>query len=85
MKISKLLVLGAMLLVGKNAWAAVDANVWQKPAFPFFPEVTEFATYKTTATLPGAVDGEELYLYNVSAHVLDQWQQLGNTCQSDFS
>ena len=69
MKISKLLVLGAMLLVGKNAWAAVDANVWQKPAFPFFPEVTEFATYKTTATLPGAVDGEELYLYNVSAHM----------------
>jgi len=69
MKISKLLVLGAMLLVGKNAWAAVDANVWQKPAFPFFPEVTEFATYKTTATLPGAVDGEELYLYNVGAHM----------------
>ena len=69
MKLTKLLVLGALLLVGKNAWAGVDANVWQKPTFPVFPEVTEFATYKTTATLPSAVDGGELYLYNVGAHM----------------
>ena len=69
MKLTKLLVLGVLLLVGKNAWAAVDANVWQKPTFPVFPEVTEFATYKTTATLPSAVDGGELYLYNVGAHM----------------
>ena len=69
MKLTKLLVLGVLLLVGKNAWAAVDANVWQKPAFPAFPEVTEFATYKTTATLPSAADGEELYFYNVGTHM----------------
>ena len=69
MKLTKLLVLGVLLLVGKNAWAAVDANVWQKPTFPVFPEVTEFATYKTTATLPSAVDGGELYLYNVGTHM----------------
>ena len=69
MKLTKLLVLGVLLLVGKNAWAAVDANVWQKPAFPAFPEVTEFATYKTTATLPSEVDGEELYFYNVGTHM----------------
>ena len=31
MKLTKLLVLGALLLVGRSAWA-VDANVWTKPA-----------------------------------------------------
>ena len=49
MKITRLLVLGAVLLLGSNAARAVDANVWPQPAAP-----TEFASM---------VDGETYYFY----------------------
>jgi len=48
MKIAKLLVLSALLLLGSNVAKAVDDNVWQKPS------VTEFASL---------VDGEVYYFY----------------------
>lgn len=60
MKITKLLVLGALLLTGSEAFA-ID-NVWSKPAFPAssIPEVTQFTTYQEEA---------EVYLYNVKTHL----------------
>ena len=58
MKFTKLLVLGALLLVG-NVAKAVDANVWQKPTLAV-PEVTTFTAYQ---------EDVEVYLYNVSSHL----------------
>ena len=55
MKITRLLVLGAVLLLGSNAARAVDANVWPQPAAP-----TEFASM---------VDGETYYFYNVGSNM----------------
>ena len=51
MKLTKLLVMGALLLVGKSAWA-VEANVWTKPAIP------DAATMELDA---------EFYFYNVGS------------------
>ena len=60
MKITKLLVLGVMLLIGSSA-KAVDGNVWKAPTFPTtIPEVTQFTTYEV---------GAEVYLYNVATHL----------------
>ncbi|MBO4850142.1 MAG: dockerin type I repeat-containing protein [Prevotella sp.] len=52
MKITKLLVLGAVLLLGSNAAQAVDENVWTEPV------PTEFASL---------VVGETYYFYNVGS------------------
>ena len=52
MKISKLLVLSAALLLGSNAAQAVDENVWAEPA------PTEFASL---------VVGETYFFYNVGS------------------
>lgn len=67
MKLTKLLVMGALLLVGKGAWA-VDGGVWVKPAFPAIPEVSQFTTYEAVTT---ADEGAEkaVYLYNVATHL----------------
>lgn len=51
MKFTKLLVLGALLLVGKSAWA-VDANVWTQPTIPEGVALTA---------------GETYYFYNIGA------------------
>ena len=67
MRLTKLLVLGALLLVGKSAWA-VDANVWTKPAFPAIPEVTSFVPYEAVSAIEDG-DGKEVYLYNVATHL----------------
>ena len=55
MKIAKLLVLGALFLLGNNVAMAVE-DVWQKPAIP-----QEFASL---------VDGEIYYFYNVGSQLL---------------
>ena len=55
MKIAKLLVLGALFLLGSNAAKAVE-DVWQKPSIP-----QEFASL---------VDGEIYYFYNVGSQLL---------------
>ncbi len=55
MKIAKLLVLGALFLLGSNVAKAVE-DVWQKPAMP-----QEFASL---------VDGEIYYFYNVGSQLL---------------
>lgn len=55
MKIAKLLVLGALFLLGSNVAMAVE-EVWQKPAIP-----QEFASL---------VDGEIYYFYNVGSQLL---------------
>ena len=59
MKLTKLLVMGALLLVGKGAWA-VDGGVWVKPAFPAIPEVSQFTTYEAVTT---ADEGAEKAVY----------------------
>ena len=59
MKFTKLLVLGALLLVGSGVAKAVDANVWQKPTIAA-PEVTTFTNYEV---------GKTVYLYNVASHL----------------
>ena len=67
MKLTKLLVLGALMLSGTSAWA-VDGNVWVKPAFPAIPEVSQFTTYEAvTAEADG--DAKAVYLYNVATHL----------------
>lgn len=58
MKLTKLLVLGTLLLTCSVA-KAVDANVWQKPTIAA-PEVTTFTTYEV---------GKTVYLYNVASHL----------------
>ena len=55
MKIAKLLVLGALFLLGSNVAMAVE-DAWQKPAIP-----QEFASL---------VDGEIYYFYNVGSQLL---------------
>ena len=54
MKIAKLLVLGALFLMGSNAVKAVDGSVWSKPT------VTEFASL---------VNGEVYYFYNTGSQL----------------
>ncbi len=55
MKIARLLVVGALFLLGNNVAKAVDGNVWTKPA-----AVTEFASL---------VDGEVYYFYNTGSQL----------------
>ena len=54
MKIAKLLVLGAVLLISGKA-LAVDGNVWPKPEAP---GVTQFVKY---------AENDTMYMYNVAA------------------
>ncbi len=56
MKFTRLLVLSALVFLCSSVAKAVDGNVWQKPAFPAMPPVTEFTTYQ---------EGVTVYLYNV--------------------
>ncbi|MBR6180289.1 MAG: hypothetical protein IKQ77_03650 [Prevotella sp.] len=55
MRFAKLLLLGAVLLLGSSAAKAVDDNVWAPPAAP-----AEYASM---------VDGETYYFYNVGSNM----------------
>jgi hypothetical protein len=55
MRFAKLLLLGAVLLLGSSAAKAVDENVWAPPAAP-----AEYASM---------VDGETYYFYNVGSNM----------------
>ena len=71
MKIAKLLVFGALFLLGSNVASAVDANVWQKPV------PTESVDW---------VEGEEYYLLNTGSGLLfTQGNAWGTQASADVS
>lgn len=63
MKLTKLLVLGVLTLMGASSARAVDGNVWVKPELP---EPAEFVAFQEVTE---TTDDNAVYLYNVKARL----------------